>query len=146
MTDQSRLREAAQTPFSSGSSAADPFRSTREVDQQETPRGVASDAVDELVVETGGGDEDSFPYHQYVGTSLRKRATILAVRFATNTVLVRGERLRAYRDAIVRRRCEVLAPSSRMERISRQGDQGPVIESVHVTTPKKALELLGDVS
>lgn len=99
--------------------------------------GLSLSRADDLLVECGRGDEESIPYHLYTGTSLRKQSTLLVVRFATRTILIEGERLRPYRDAISRRRLERLQISTRTELIESQKDLSPVITKLRVYTPKE---------
>lgn len=99
---------------------------------------------DDLLIECGDGDEETISYHLYLGTSLRRQATQLIVRFATRTLIVDGERLGSVRDEIAARRCLRLRISDRTELMSASSARRRVITGIRVLTPKGGEEVLAE--
>lgn len=99
--------------------------------------GLRPGRVHDLVV-CGGGLEEAVSYHLYLGSTLSTAGTRLVVRFATRTILVEGERLGPFRDALVARRLERLRITPRSGLIHAQHDQRPVITRISVRTPRGA--------
>lgn len=130
-------------------SAHDPF--SKGVSERSAARGqsvgTAASEVgrsDDLLIECGDGDEETISYHLYLGTSLRKQATQLIVRFATRIVIVDGERLAGVRDRIAARRCARLRASDRTELMRAGGGKGPIVGRIRVLTPKTGEDVLAE--
>ena len=129
-------------------SAADPFSKggARSIEGGSVAEALAPSEIgrsEDLLIECGDGDEETISYHLYLGTSLRRQATQLIVRFATRTLIVDGERLGPVRDEIAARRCLRLRVSDRTELMGAYNAKGPVVRGVRVLTPKGGEEALG---